>query len=210
MSPSAERGAGRVRRGTAFLVPVVLALAVGAAWRYRDPLLAALTGAAASPATQLQDVLQRQGRASVDVGAGGRAELSPVRFGDVAVQVDGDGRRAQVLAVVDGQGAVTWRGERAALGYVGREAFAMVRCPAARWCPDGPQLPALRGVLTALRGRADVEPDRHVRAWQIRVERERATAGEDYDLVLPGGVERRRVVHTLRRGGAGWAFVDGP
>jgi hypothetical protein len=188
----------------------VLALAVAAAWRYRDPLLAALTATAASPGTQLRDVLARQGRATLDVGAGARAELSPVRFGDVAVQVDAGGQRAEVLAVVDAQGAVTWRGERAGLGYVGREAFAMARCPAARWCPDGPQLPALRGVLTALRGRADAEPDRHVRAWQIRVERERATAGEDYDLVLPGGVERRRAVHTLRRAGAGWVFVDGP
>lgn len=207
MSPSAEPG-GRVRRGTAFLVPVLLALAVGAAWRYRDPLLAALTAAAAGPRTQVQEALARRGRAALDLGGGGRAELSPVRFGDVAVQVDG--ARAQVLAVVDGQGAVSWRGERATLGYVGREAFAMVRCPAARWCPEGAELPALRGVLSALRARAEVEPDRHVRAWQIRVERERATAGEDYDVVLPGGAERRRAVHALRREGAGWVFVEGP
>lgn len=51
--------------------------------------------------------------------------------------------------------------------------------------------------------------DSHVRAWQIRVERERAQVGEDYELVTGGGRERRRALYTLVREGERWLFVDG-
>jgi hypothetical protein len=136
-------------------------------------------------------------------GAGGRIELTALRFGDVAVQVDGG--TAQVLAVVEARGVVTIGEERAELGYVGREAFALARCGIARWCPEGEELPALEGVLTALRARADAA-SAHIRGWQIRVERDRATAGEDYAVGGPQGREPRRAVHELRREGGRWVF----
>jgi hypothetical protein len=50
-----------------------------------------------------------------------------------------------------------------------------------------------------------------VTAWQIRVERDRATVGEDHDLVGPdGAVERRRTVLELAREGERWRIVAGP
>ncbi len=49
----------------------------------------------------------------------------------------------------------------------------------------------------------------HVRAWQIRVERDRATVGEDQELAAPGGVEKRRALYVLAREEGRWRFVDG-
>lgn len=49
----------------------------------------------------------------------------------------------------------------------------------------------------------------HVRAWQIRVERDRAQVGEDYDLVSAGKRERRRALYVLVHEGERWRFVDG-
>ncbi len=210
MSSSAERGAARRSPALAYGVPLALAAAVTLlVWRNREALLGAgLSAAAAGPQTQVVAALAARERVAVeDPAAGLRAELSPIRYGDVAVDAHGD--EARVLALVEGQGVVRWRDQRAALGYVGREAFALARCGAS-WCARGPELPALAGVLAALRARADAAaPPVTIRAWQVRVERERATAGEDYEVALPGGPERRRALHTLRREGDGWVFVDG-
>ncbi len=214
MRSSAEPAAAGRRRALAYALPLALsALLAIVVWRGREALLGpGLSQVAASPESQARAALQRRDRLTLDgvPGAGGRTELSAVRYGDVAVQAEAEGGDARVLAVVEARGVVTWRDQRAELGYVGREGLALARCGAAGWCARGPELPALAGVLAALRARAEAAtPPVRIRAWQIRVERERATAGEDYDLVLPGGPERRRGVHTLRREGAGWVFADG-
>jgi hypothetical protein len=157
-----KRAARRARAaptGAPYLVP--LALAVVAAlllWRYWDRIAGAdLAISAAGPETQIREALRHQERAQLDevygFKSGGTAELLPVRYADVAVSVEGD--RARVLAVVEAEGRVTWRDERAALTYVGREAFGMTRCSIALWCGDGQQFARLRGVLTALFRRED-------------------------------------------------------
>lgn len=65
-------------------------------------------------------------------------------------------------------------------------------------------------LLDRLRGEFGAPaPERHVRAWQIRVERERAQAGEDYEQVGGDGPERRRAVYALALEGDRWVFVDG-
>jgi hypothetical protein len=76
----------------------------------------------------------------------------------------------------------------------------MERCRAERWCLAG--LPALGGVVAALRA-APREPGARVLAWQVRVERGRASAGEDYEA----GGQRRRVVRALRSDGAAWRLA---
>jgi hypothetical protein len=49
-----------------------------------------------------------------------------------------------------------------------------------------------------------------VRAWQIRVERDRATVGEDLEVArADGGSERRRALYRLAREDGRWVFVDG-
>jgi hypothetical protein len=68
--------------------------------------------------------------------------------------------------------------------------------------------PALRARLaTALeRGQAAVS----ILAWQIRVERDRALVGEDYELRAAGRPpERRRAFYTLRAEEERWRFVEG-
>ncbi len=240
----------RSRLGAPHLVALAaVGLALLLLWRFGASLLdPGLATSAAGVEAQVKAALEAQGRASLDdvygFRAGGRAVLDPVRFGDVTVS-GGDGR-AQVLAVVDAQGRVTWPGGEAALGYVGREAFAMTRCRSARWCADGEQFGQLRGVLTALFRRADAavagDPEAavrlassayegeggraaletrlaedyrrgrasRVRAWQVRVERERATVGEDLEAErADGGSERRRAIYRLRIEGERWVFVDG-
>jgi hypothetical protein len=229
---------------------VLVALFALLIWRNWSALVALdVPIAAAGPETQVKEALAHQDRAALaDVYgfmAGGTAELQPVRFEDVTVSLDGE--KARVLAIVEAQGRVVWRGERADLSYVGREAFQMSRCKIALWCGDGDQFARLRGVLTALFRRADAHgtrdvaaagrlvseayaepggkpallsrlaqdfrapaPEIHVRAWQIRVERDRAQVGEDYDLVAAGGArERRRAHYTLALEGDRWRFVQG-
>ena len=247
----AERRARAGRLGAPYLLPLALAAAAAfLLWHYRAQLGAIdLPIAAAGPEAQVKEALRHQDRASLaDVygfHAGGTAELRPVRFGDVAVSA-ADGR-AQVVAVVEAQGQVVWRAERADLAYVGRETFRMTPCSIALWCADGQQFERLRGVLIALFRRADAAaagdpeaearlasdayaapggkpallarladrarepaPEFHVRAWQIRVERDRAVVGEDRELAgAAGGIERRREVYTLAREGERWRFVDG-
>lgn len=160
-SPRAReaRRARAARTGAPYLVPLALALlAAGLLWRHWDRIAGAdLAIAAASPETQVREALRHQERAQLsDVygfRAGGTAELFPVRYADVTVSVEGE--RARVLAVVQAEGRVTWRDQRASLSYVGREAFSMTRCSIALWCGDGHQLSRLRSVLSVLFRRAD-------------------------------------------------------
>jgi hypothetical protein len=162
-------------------------------------LAALLACSAASPETEVREALARTGAAELPAAGGAPLVLRRLRFGDVAVSMDGP--RALVLAVVEADGAAGADGP--ALAYVGREAFAMERCRMRRWCLA--DLPALRGVVAALR-EAPRDPGARVVAWQVRVERDAATAGEDYEL---GGRAVRTVRH-LRRDGGGWRVVASP
>lgn len=251
MNRSAERGADRARLGAPYLVPLAAVVAaVVLLWRYGGALLdPGLATAAAGADAQVKAALAAQARATIDdvygFQAGGRVALEPVRFGDVTVSAE-DGR-AEVLAVVEAQGRVTWPRGETSIGYVGREAFAMARCRSVRWCADGEQFANLRGVLTALFRRADAAAsgdaqaaarlassayqgdggkaalgarleqaygaargEVRVRAWQVRVERERASVGEDLEVTsADGAIERRRAVYALAREDGRWVFVDG-
>ncbi len=166
-------------------------------------LLAAalLACSVASPETEVKEALARQGRLEL-AGGVARIALERVRFSDVAVSVDGG--RALVFAVVEADGRVGPDGGPA-LAYVGREAFAMERCAQARWCAEGGGLPALRGVLAAL-AEAPRDPDARVVAWQVRVERAGATAGEDYEV----RGRRLRARWELGREGDRWRISRGP
>ena len=118
-----------------------------------------------------------------------------------------DGGRALVVSVVEADGRVRVGTRDIQLAYVGREAFAMERCPGRRWCPVGMPLPALAGVVEALL--AASRPDgRHPLAWQIRVERDRASAGEDAEV--PAGSRAVRGVFELARDGGRWRIASGP
>jgi hypothetical protein len=206
LTRSGERGGAR-RLGLGLAVLGTLAAAGGLAWQRRDAILE--SSFFASPVTQVRKVLAEVERASLDLGAGGRLELTEVRFADVAAQAAGD--RVEVIAMVDGRGAVAWRGQRIGLGYVGREAFAMSRCAGGGWCSEGTMLPALRGILLALEARTEgAPPGRRVEAWQIRVERDRATAGEDLAQDGAAGAGPRREVHQLRRIDGRWEIVAAP
>jgi hypothetical protein len=154
----------------------------------------------ASPQTEVKEALARAGEVELAVGPG-RVVLERPRFSDVTVSVDGG--RARVLAMVEAEGRWRAAGEEVAVAYVGREAFEMERCPAARWCPAGAPLPALAGVLAVLAAHRRAE-ERPV-AWQIRVDRDRGTVGEDA-VGLVGAQARRRfdVVRDRR----GWRVAE--
>jgi hypothetical protein len=158
--------------------------------------VALLACSAASPETEVKEALARAGAIELPSGGDERLVLERVHFADVTVSMDG--ARALVLAVVEADGRAGEGGP--ALAYVGREAFSMERCAARRWCLS--DLPALRGVVSALR-QAPREPSARVVAWQVRVERDTAAAGEDYDV----GGRRLRVRRELRRDGTGWRVV---
>jgi hypothetical protein len=155
----------------------------------------------ASPQTEVKEALARAGPVELDAGPG-RAVLERARFSDVTVSMDGG--RALVLAMVEGEGRWRTAAEEVALSYVGREAFAMERCPGAGWCPAGAPLPALAGVLGALAGSGRAGARRI--AWQVRVERDRAAVGED--AVGPGGARARRRLDLVRER-AGWTIAPG-
>lgn len=161
---------------------------------------ALLACSAASPETQVKETLGRTGR--VEQAAGGaRIELPHVRFGDVYVSLDGG--RALVVSTVEADGRVRRPSGDVALSYVGREALTMARCASAGWCPSGDPLPALGGVVSALL--AAPRPERLVpSAWQIRVERERATVGEDAEL---DGRRVRERYEVVRGGDGAWRVV---
>ncbi len=148
-----------------------------------------------SPATEVREALARAAPLELAAG-GGRIAVARAAFADVAVSLDG--ARALVVAVVDADGRVRAGGREVSFGYVGREAFAMERCPGRRWCAVGPPLPALAAVVEALL--AAPRPDgRRPVAWQIRVERDRAMVGEDAEL--SGGGRAPRGVLALERDG---------
>jgi hypothetical protein len=164
--------------------------------------LASVSCSVASPRTEIVEALGRS--APFEVAAGGaRVEVARASFRDVEVAAEGG--RAQVLAVVDADGRVRIGGAEVALGYVGREAFEMERCArAGRWCPAGPALPALGGVVAALAATPRPEGRRPV-AWQIRIERDRALVGEDAEGM--GGARALRITLDLVRDGPGWRLA---
>ncbi|HEY6101269.1 MAG TPA: hypothetical protein VIW03_17665 [Anaeromyxobacter sp.] len=165
-------------------------------------LLAAalLACSVSSPETEVKEALARLGPVELATG-GPPLRLERVRFADVAVSMDGP--RALVLSVVEAEGRLAGGGP--ALAYVGREAFAMERCAAARWCLAAGELPALRGVIEALR-EAPREAGARVVAWQVRTERDAATAGEDYEAAG----RRLRARRELRREGGAWRVLPPP
>jgi hypothetical protein len=234
--------------GAPHLVPAVFALLVAlGVWAAWGKVSCDAGLHAASPETQVRAALARQHRARIpDVygfRAGGTVSLSNLRYADVAVNVDGG--RAQVIAVVDAEGDVSWR-EKARLSYVGREAFAMTPCRIALWCGDGRQFARLKGVLATLfrrhdafnagdaeayarlvsdryageggkaallaRLRDDLGGDARMRvvAWQIRVERDRAVVGEDYEIRVGDAAPAvLRARFELALEGASWRVVSG-
>jgi hypothetical protein len=168
----------------------------------RAPALAALLACSvASPATEVREALARAAPLEVDAG-GGRIRVARAAFADVAVTLDRG--RALAVAVVDADGAVRAGGRDVRLSYVGREALELERCPARRWCAVGAALPALAGVVEALLATEGAGGRRPV-AWQIRVERDRATVGEDAERA--GGGPAPRVVVELVREGGRWRAV---
>jgi hypothetical protein len=154
-----------------------------------------------SPATEIREALARP--APIGVAAeGARIDLRRATFRDVEVAAEGG--RARVLAVVDADGIVSLAGGEVALGYIGREDFEMARCASARWCATASPVPALAGVVEALAA-APREAGRRPVAWQIRVERDRATVGED--AAGPGGAPAPRRALDLVRDGARWRLA---
>lgn len=129
-----------------------------------------------SPETEAREALLRLSRVEIADAGGARVDLGSVRFADVVVSMDG--KRALVVAIVEATGRVRLDGAEPEVSYVGREAFAMERCAAERWCPVGTPLPALRGVVAALAS-GPREPGARPLSWQIRVERGKARVGED-------------------------------
>ncbi len=168
--------------------------------------LALLACSPSSPSTQVKDALARSARVRVEA-AGAEADLAEVRFSDVVVSMDGP--RALVVAIAEAKGRVRVAGGEAALDYVGREAFAMERCAGSGWCAEGGPLPALRSVLAALPalgGEGARAAGGRIRtvAWQVRVERDRAIVGLDYEVGAPA---RRRERFELVRQGDAWIFA---
>jgi hypothetical protein len=122
-----------------------------------------------------------------------------------------EGGRATVVAVLDAEGTASFPGESVPVSYIGRERFHMRACGAA-WCAEPDQLERLRGVLGALlrrhRALASGLPGRRVLAWQVRVEREVAEAGEDWEVPGAGGSPQRgRDRLSLRREDGRWALA---
>jgi hypothetical protein len=169
-SSGSRRAVGRLlqaRQGAPYVFPVLLvALVLGAGWwlRAATPRLA---GAVADPDTQVRAALARQRSLHLsDVygfDAGGTLELTPVRFGDLAVSVEGE--RAQVVAMVEGEGVLDWRRGRIRVAYIGRERFSMVPCDLGGWCADGRQLAELKRVLPLLFRRIDAFNARDAAAY---------------------------------------------
>lgn len=201
MPRSAERAptASRPLR----LAAVALALAAGALALGPGVLRGRLSAALRSPETLAREAAAGlAGRRALDAGPV-RIELDDLRLAEITVAVDGP--RARVVAIAEGGGRARFGDQAPSLAYVGREAFLLERC-AAGWCAADGALPALRGVVEALAA-SPRPPGVRVVAWQIRVERDEATAGEDREL--PEAPPRRaREVRTLRRDAAGrWALA---
>jgi hypothetical protein len=219
--PSGEPGRRRrfrFRSGAPYLVPFLAASAAALAfWVWRAPLLAAGSSLSLqSPETQVRQALAHQDRAHLEdvygFRAGGTLELVPVRYAEVVPVVEGG--RATVVALLDAEGRAVWRDRDARVSYVGRETFHMKPCTIALWCAEGDQFARLRGVLRALFRHDDelrAREERRVRAWQIRVERDGAEVGEDYEVAVPGGGSRTlRARYRLEHRGERWVFADRP
>jgi hypothetical protein len=168
-SGSSRRAPRSARVGAPVLVPAALALAAAIALWLGWGKLGALGTSLEAVDVQVRRALSHQARARLEdvygFRAGGTAELTRVAFADVTVREEG--ARAEVVAVVEAEGRVAWREEAAALGYLGRERFAMQPCEIALWCADGRQFAQLRGVLTTLFRREDAfngaDPDAYGR-----------------------------------------------
>lgn len=206
----------RFRSGAPYLVPFLAAATAAAAfWLFRGPLLSAGSSLSLqAPETQIRQALSHQDRAHLEdvygFRAGGTLELVPVRYSDVVPVVEGN--RATVVAMLDAEGKAVWRDRDARVSYLGRETFHMKPCSIALWCAEGDQFARLRGVLFALFRHDDElrsRGDRRVLAWQIRVERDAAEVGEDYEVEEPGrGRRTLRARYRLERRGERWAFAE--
>lgn len=247
MPPSAEPprrpGARRALGIAAAALALVTAAWLGRAWRSGIDLRGLLAG----PEAQARAALLGLRTARLEGLAGvGAAQLDRLRLAEL--QVSAAGGEARALAVAEAEGTVDWPGGRAALSYVGREAITLRPCGLGRWCPAGPPLPALAGVLEVLLRRALAFERRdpagyallisdayagpggkaallsrlaedlgrappaalRILGWQIRVERDRAVVGEDYELALGGAAPARlRARFALTREGERWLIVDG-
>ncbi len=179
----------------------------GTAAGFGAVLLLACSGVA-SPETQVRESLAGERRLEPFGPAGARVALDRVRFMDVTVSMDGP--RALVVAMVEADGRARVASGEAALAYVGRESFPMERCGRAAWCIADGTLPALRDAVGALAA-APRPPGTRILAWQIRGERDRATAGEDYAGEAASAEPRRlRRQWELARGRDGWSAVPRP
>ena len=208
----------RFRTGAPYLVPFLAAAAVAAAaWHWRGELQdygSAVT--LQSPETQVRQALAAQDRAHLEdvygFRAGGTLELVPVRYAEVVPVVEGN--RATVVALLDAEGRAVWRDRDARVSYVGRETFHMKPCTIALWCAEGDQFARLRGVLRALFRHDDelrARGDRRVRSWQIRVERDGAEVGEDYEVEVPGqGKRTLRARYRLEPRDERWVLTAAP
>jgi hypothetical protein len=181
-----------------------LALAAGAAGLAAGALRGPLSAALKSPETLAREAAAALARTrALDAGPA-RVELDDLRLVEITVSVDGP--RARVVALAEAGGRARFADQAPALAYVGRETFLLERC-AQGWCAVEGALPALRGVVEALAG-SPRPPGTRVLAWQIRVERDAATAGEDQEIAEGAAPKRLRALRALRRDASGrWALV---
>lgn len=155
---SSGRGPGR-----ALVAAGALAAAAVAAWVLSggsEGLRAALEGSEAGVRRVLAST--RGGELQVGPG-GGSLRLQRLRYLDPLVAAEGD--RAEVTAVADADGVLTWRGASIAVAYLGRERLALVRCPGAGWCLDGAPTPRLAALLATLVRRAQAFDDGDAEAY---------------------------------------------
>jgi hypothetical protein len=161
------RRALEVRTGAPYLFPVALALLVLALGWWLKDAAPGLAGAAAAPEQQVRKALRDLTSARLEDAyghaAGGLAELTQLRFGDVTVTLQGE--RATVVAMAEGSGRLAWRDQVISLAYVGREAFTMRPCRFAGWCAEGEALGQLRPVLRLLFRRLDAFNGRDAAAY---------------------------------------------
>jgi len=167
---------------------------------------ALLACAVASAGTEVKEALAGIGPVELEAG-GARVGLAHVSFSDVVVTTDG--AVALVVAMVQAEGTVRLSGGEPSLAYVGREAFRMERCAGRRWCLTPDALGGLRGVVAALAAAPRPAGARPV-AWQVRVDRDRADAGEDYDAAEGGALRRLRSTWTLAHAGKAWSLSPAP
>jgi hypothetical protein len=165
-----------------------------------------LACAVASAGTEVKEALAGIGPVELEAGSA-RVGLAHVSFSDVVVTTDG--AVALVVAMVQADGTVRLAGGEPSLAYVGREAFRMERCAGRRWCLAPDALGGLRGVVAALAAAPRPAGARPV-AWQVRVDRDRADAGEDYEAVEGGAPRRLRSTWALARAGKAWALSPAP